>query len=533
MDIASKQIGNRAGALPYHPRTAIIAAATTRAPFALTAVSGLLFAASFPPLSVTGLAWVALVPFFVALGALPPRRAAAAGLIWTMMLAAGVAWCLPGMLTGYFGMPASLSVAGAVLIIVGLAGVYVSVFAAWVAWLVSRQAATPLLIAGGWVVCELARAHGVIANPWALSAYSQVEWAGVMQIADAAGPYGIGALLAAVNAGLAALLVPALRGRRPTRSLLVVALLFAATVAYGEWRLRQPFGDGAPLTVAVVQPGLPTTPADAPTGRAARLERHLALTRAAAVHHPDLVVWPEYGVESYLAEASAARDAVLAVAADIRADLLVGGPHFTSTDTGTRYHNSVFLVRDGRLAARYDKNRLVPFAEGGEGAWLRHAPAPGYSPGAGGAVLPARRVAAGVFLCVESMYPDFVRTIGHAGAHLLVNLSNDAWFGHSAPAQHQRDIAAVRAIENRRYLVRATATGISAVIDPHGRVVTQSAMDAPAVLTANVRAVHAQTPYQRWGDAFAWLVVAAVAGRTIHLWLGRPTHQHVSEGGTK
>ena len=110
------------------------------------------------------------------------------------------------MLSRYFGLAAVPSWLASVAIVGGLQGLYVSGYAAWVAWLVRRRAANPVLLAGGWVACEFARAHGALGSPWALAAYSQVRWTPLIQIADLAGPYGIGMLVAAVNAGAAALL---------------------------------------------------------------------------------------------------------------------------------------------------------------------------------------------------------------------------------------------------------------------------------------------------------------------------------------
>ena len=486
-----------------------------RSAFVLAGLSGLLYAASFPPLSLAFAAWFALVPLLIAAATLSPARAAAAGIMWTLAMGAGVAWCLPGMLTNYFGLPGALAWVGALAVVVGLAGVYVGLYAAWVAWLVRRRAAHPLLLGAGWVACELARARGLIDNPWALSAYSQPQAIGLLQIADATGPYGIGFLIGAVNACLAALLVPALRGRRPLWSMLAVAAALAGTLLYGQYRLAQSFGDGPPVAIAVVQGGTTTSPTGRPDLRAARLDQYVALTRAAAAQRPALIVWPEYAVESYLEEASPARDAVLGVASAAGADVILGGPHYVPSKAGTRYHNSVYLIRNGRLAGRYDKHRLVPFAEDDSLARLVRRGGVHYAAGDGSFVLPATDLRAGVFLCVESMYPDLVRRVADEGAEVLVNLSNDSWFGHADPARHQLDIAALRAIENRRYLVRATATGFSAVIDPYGRAVALSRLDTPEVLTADVYASHARTPYQRWGDAFAWLALAGVAAATF------------------
>jgi len=132
-------------------------------------------------------------------------------------------------------------------------------------------------------------------------------------------------------------------------------------------------------------------------------------------------------------------------------------------------------------------------------------------------VLQAGAIRVGAFLCFEAMSPDLVREFALQGAEVLANPSNDKWFGHTGPAHHQLNVAIGRAIENRRYLVRPTATGFSAVIDPYGRTVVRSGLGAPEVLTASIRPSQAQTPYQRWGDVAAWIALAfAITASLYH-----------------
>ena len=473
-------------------------------PFAAAALSGALYAASFPPLSWSIAAWVALVPLLAACAFLSPLRAAAAGMCWIATMGAGVAWFVPAMLSHYFGLAPVASWLASLPIVFVMHGVWISAYAAWVAWLARRHAANPLLLAAGWLVCEFARARGAMGAPWALTAYSQLSSTWLIQSADLAGPYGIGLIVAGVNACVAAWIAPALRGRRPRLAVATIAAACAAAFVYGEFRLAQSFDAGEAVRVAVVQGGAP--PADK-SERPARLARYVALTRSAAA--PQLIVWPEYAVEAYLQEASDTRDTVLRAAREAGADLVLGAPHYTLSRVGTRYHNSVQLVRDGRPTARYDKHRLVPFAE------------TSYTPGSGRFVLPATALRLGALLCFESMQPDLAREAVRQGAEVLVNLSNDAWFGDAQAARLQLDNATLRAVENRRYLVRAASTGFSAVIDPHGRTLRRSEFDTYEVLDSTVRASHARTPYQRWGDSFAWIVVAGVAAVSLRLSLKR------------
>src|SRR5262245_28583429 len=249
--------------------------------FVLATVSALAYAAGFPPLSWSIAPWLALAPLLVACAALSPRRAAMAGMWWATAAGLGVAWFLPTMLSRYFGLATVPSWLAAGAIVSGLHGIYVGLYAAWVSWLVQRRAANPVLLAGGWLACEFARAHGGLGSPWALAAYSQVGWTRLIQIADLAGPYGIGMLVAGINACAAAWWVPALRGRRPWLVAAAIAAALPGVVLYGQWRLGQTFDDGPPVRVAVVQGG--AAPAD-PAQRATRVTRYEMLTRDAQPH---------------------------------------------------------------------------------------------------------------------------------------------------------------------------------------------------------------------------------------------------------
>ena len=165
----------------------------------------------------------------------------------------------------------------------------------------------------------------------------------------------------------------------------------------------------------------------------------------------------------------------------------------------------------------YDKQRLVPFSEYAPfGRWLRSDSAV-YTPGREPRLLATHAGRVGAFVCAEALYPDVARGLARAGAEILANPSNDYWFGAPQAAEAQLVTATFRAIENRRFLVRATATGVSAVIDAHGRIAARSAGDGPEVVAAELRRSSAITPYQRVGDlgvALACLVTLGLASRT-------------------
>ncbi len=506
----------------------------------LTVVSAALYAASFPPLGLAPLAWVALAPFLVAAVRVRPLGAACLGTLWGVLMGFGVAWWLPAMIAGYFELPAVAGWLGFLVVALGLTAWYVAAFAAWLSWLAERRAMGPLLVAAGWGASELARARLLVGNPWALAAYSQVRFTTLVQIADLAGPYGIGMLIAAVNAAVAGLVAPRLRARRPRLAVAGLVLTLVATLAYGSHRLSETFATGEPATVALVQGAIERGFGWRPEYQRLGLDRYLALTRDARALRPRLVVWPESAISAYLQEPTPEQRAILQATREVGADLLLGGPHYEFADRRTLYHNSIFAVHAGRVTGRYDKIRLLPLAEENLPSRLL-ARETSFTPGAHATLLEAGDLRIGAFICWEAMYPELVREFALAGAEVLANLSNDAWFGDAAPARLHLDTAALRAIENRRYLLRATATGLSAVIDPYGRTVTESRLHEPEVLTATIRPSDARTPYQRWGDSVAWAALAlalaaalvdAASPREIRASGTRPPRAH-TEGANR
>jgi apolipoprotein N-acyltransferase len=478
-------------------------------------LAAVLYGLGFPPFSLPAVAWLTLVPLLVAVARVPPGRAAGYGLLFGVAATCTVAWWLPDMLRGYFGLSRAGSAVAFLVIGVGMVGVYFAVFGAWVSWLAARGAVTPWRIAAAWVACELARGSLRIASPLALIGYTQAHVTPLVQIADTTGPYGMGCLIAAANACLASAFVPALRTRRHALQVASVAVAIGAALLYGQWRLATTVDDGPPVGVAIVQgavaPALHATVAE----RTAALDRYVALTRQAA--GADLVVWPEYAVDFYLQDDVRARRAVLALSREVDVDLIFGAPHYARADGRTRYHNSAFLVRDGRFVARSDKLRLVPFAEESSLPWPFARRDAKYDAGREIHALPAASLRVGALMCGESMLPGLVRRVAATDSDVLANLSNDGWFGHEAGARQQLDSAVLRAVENRRYLVRATTTGFSAIIDPRGRVRATSTFGQPEVLTGDVHAARATTPYQRFGDTFAWLAVGLVAASTYRV----------------
>ena len=205
------------------------------------------------------------------------------------------------------------------------------------------------------------------------------------------------------------------------------------------------------------------------------------------------------------------------------AHFIIGSPSVASGKEQMLFHNSAYLMTpDGRSAGKYDKVHLVPFGEYVPlKRWLPFikkmvAQVGDFRPGKKGSTLKWNDHRVGMLICYEIIFPGLPRSMVQNGADLLVNITNDAWFGRSSAAYQHFSMAVLRAVENRRSIARAANTGISGFIDPCGRISQSTALYEEAAVTASVALMQSRTRYSRWGDwplgiaAFAILAMALV-----------------------
>ena len=205
--------------------------------------------------------------------------------------------------------------------------------------------------------------------------------------------------------------------------------------------------------------------------------------------------------------------------------ILFGSPGYTKEQGRTSFFNSAFLLSpDGIVAGRYDKVHLVPY---GEYVPFRNLiPLVGklvegigdFHQGKGYYPLTMNNNKIGVVICYEAIFPESTRILKKMGAQLIVNITNDAWFGFSsAPYQHL-SMTVFRAVENRLYLVRAANTGISAIVDPTGKILEQTGLFVKSALKGKVRFIDNGTCYVAYGDMFAYLCFVALLLVLISSW---------------
>jgi apolipoprotein N-acyltransferase len=495
-----------------------------------TVLAAALYAAAFPPFGAAWLGWVALVPLYLALRAASAAAAAGRGALFGGLATLAVlAWLLP-TLTGHYER--SIFFAAALWLGIGVAAAAPFLAVACAGYARARSsvpaALRPALFAVAWVAAELARTHLGLRSPWALLGDLLAGAERLRQLADLGGVYALSGLVALGNATLAELV--ALRAHRPrepraVRAALAASGIFvavaAATLGYGELRMRRLARPAGGLRVAVVQ----ANEAPALRWRQAAALRvladHARLTEAELAREPlpDLVVWPESALQI------GPRDPRYALSIDAlsrRVPLLLGAPRIEDRAGSRLTFNSAWLLGAGGTALTYDKRRLLAFAETRPlglalGSETRRDLDPGeFAAGGAPGLFPLAREVLGTMICLEALYPADARELAQRGATVLVNLSNDGWYrGRGGAEQHFAGVV-LRAVETRLPFVRSTSTGVSAIVDARGEVVAALPAGRAGVLAGSVPpGASGPSLYVRIGDVFALACAALWAAALL------------------
>lgn len=495
----------------------------------------LLHTAAMAPWGYTAAAWICLVPLLVALEGLSPGRALAVGLAWgTAQIWLVCFWTAPA-LAFYWQQPWWFGVAFLLIASAIFVGIYYGLFALTLSRLRRRFSgiALALLTASLWVSGELAQSRLLGGDPWMLLGYALVPRPQLIQLAEIGGVFLLSFVVALVNA----LLAVAWRSSRPWRPLVLAVAAVVGVAVYGEMRLAATWPQENTSRVAVIQgnndPGSQWDSREHGRG----LETYLRLTRAALASKPAVIVWPESSVTFFMALEKGFQEQIARLAAASEVEIILGGPHADTTEAERpHYFNSAFRIdREGQLAGRYDKTHLLPFAEYFPLQTIsllrrQFERVRSFTPGGPPQLLPSPLGPVAVAICFEGIFPSLVRSYMAEGAGWLINLSNDAWlsagtksegaaiedpererFATAGPEQHLTMVA-LRSVEHRTWVVRATTTGVSAIIDPWGRIVERSRSFREAIVEHEVGAIRVTTPYERFGDSFAWMCLAVSAG---------------------
>jgi len=475
--------------------------------------SGIALGLSFPNYNLTFLAWIAIGMLVLASAGACPVEAPLYGFLHGVIF---YPVCVPWVATvvRQYGGLDFWSAWGFVTLIGVVGGLICSTVSLGVA-IASRKsvalacAAAPFL----WITAELIRTRLIIfGSPWDLAGYAISSNLAFLQITTLTGIYGLSFLPAAYGSLVAYALI--VRSKRVWIATLVTTAVLVLIGTVGVYLVP----GATPHHIAhLVQTDFPQSeryPPDWLQVHAGELDQLEQISVEAARRSPGLIVWPEVPAPFSMQEPPFALRAVR-IAHEAESPFLVGVVDWKRTPRGqwNASNSAVLLDANGRRTFTYDKIHLVPF---GEYIPLRRylafagrltADIADFTPGTSYHTAQLPDGTFGVFICYEAIFPAEVRQFTDAGAQLLITISNDGWFGRSsAPTQHLM-MARVRAVENRRWMLRDTNNGFTVAVDPYGRIVARLAADIRGQLDAPYDYRTDMTLYARFGDWFAWLSV--------------------------
>lgn len=481
----------------------------------LALLSGLLITASFPPFKTGWLIWISIIPLLIALEDTSPRTAFRLGILAGLSHYVSLIYWIINVISTYGGLNVFISICILLLLCLYLS-VYIGIFSFLIS-VFKNSKIKILFFAGIWVSLEYIREMIFTGFPWGLLGYSQFNRLEIAQIADITGVYGISFIIAAFNVFLFYLMVKnreIFKNRYFISETLILIILTCASIYYGNNRLFR-YGieesKNPQLNVAVIQGNIDQSVKWNEDFLEETIDTYVSLTQSSYNTKPDIIVWPETAVPLFFQDDNPFSEKIFDLAGESNAHLIFGSPAYKREPDSIRYYNRAWHISpDGRINGKYDKNHLVPF---GEYVPLqkflpfvyRLVPAAGdFSRGESTDPIHLDTNPAGILICYEVIFPEIARSQVLKGATILINITNDAWFGFtSAPYQHLF-ISVFRAIENRRPLIRSANTGISAIVDSTGKVTIHGGLFTEEVLTGKI------TPekdvlsfYSRFGDIFA------------------------------
>jgi apolipoprotein N-acyltransferase len=488
----------------------------------LAVASGVTLALSFPNYNLPLLAWLAVGMLVLASAGARPFESLLYGFLHGLVF---YPVCLPwiAVVMHQYGNVDPWMSAGIVSLIGFAGGVVCSIFSLCVALAARKSVALACLLAPFvWVSIEFLRTHlPIIGFPWNLTGYAASGSLALLQLTPVTGIYGLSFLIAAYSSLLAYVVI--VRTPRAWKSVIIATVVLILVAVGGRYLVPEQ----TPRFIAhLVQTNFPQSeqyPARWLEIHSSELRELERISVDAAKKSPGLIVWPEVPAPFTFQEPLFAALAT-SIARDSGSDFLVGVFDVKRDPHGQwlYYNTAVLLNPSGQRTFAYDKIHLVPFGEYVPlRSWLTFAnkltadisdftAGSTYGVGHLGSVetkVPSADPTFGVFICYEAIFPGEIRQFAANGAQLLINVSNDGWFGRSAaPAQHVM-MSRVRAVESRRWLLRDTNNGYTVSVDPYGRVVASMATDVRGELDAPYDFRSDLTPYARFGDWFSWLCV--------------------------
>ncbi|MBC2715627.1 MAG: apolipoprotein N-acyltransferase [Desulfobacteraceae bacterium] len=480
----------------------------------LTLISALIWVAIFPCIDAWPLAWIGLLPFFFALSGTSAIQAFLIGWLFGSVHIAGVSYWLFNAF--YFYSNAGLSVTIIFLIVIwGFVGLYFAGFAVIAAKIIQKNTGPVvklIMIAGLWVAVELIRVHFLGGCPWALAGYSQYSWLNIIQIADVTGVYGVSFLILITNYAFFEMIQNISNFNRAFKTLWLPLCLIGVSLVYGSFRIS--YFSPANLKqssnsemIATIQGSVEQNARWKMDNREAIEALYMNMTAEALKNRAKLVIWPETVIPYYLQDSIPVK--LQKMLKKSNASLITGGPRYALEKEKFSYYNTAFYVTSQGIEKMQDKIHLLPFGEYFPLGFidvlkLRYAGPREYVPGNTFSIFdtPVGRV--GTLICWEVIFSDLARQFVKHGADIIVNISNDSWFGRSSAHYQHFSMSVFRAVECRRPLVRSANTGISGFVDLTGNITHFLKPFTEGYLLNNPGTTDKISYYCKYGDIFGF-----------------------------
>ena len=473
--------------------------------YAFALLSAVLLVLAFPQFNLVWLAPVAVTPLLIALAREPrPARRFLLGYITGVIYWFGVCYWIEAVLAFYGGLGKPLAWLSFLLFCL-IKALHMGVFG-WLAGILMRRWWAAPAVAALWVGIEWT--HGFLGFAWLALGNAGINMGVPMRLAPFTSVYGLSFTFMLMAAAMALAIMR--RPRLHLAWLLALPLMILLPALPDAHRGRD--------TAVLVQPDISEDTQWTPQS-VDQMQRSLVMLSMRAFvtggqEHPSLIVWPEVPAPLYYPQDPNLRVYIQQLARLTGAHLLLGV--VAHTEQNAPLNSAILVAPDGRLISRYDKVNLVPFGEFVPwpfGFVKRITTEAGeFAPGKRVVVSPVDGHKIGEFICYESVFPNFVRRFVADGAEVLFNISNDGYFGKSAAREQHLEIVRMRAAENARWILRSTNDGITATIDPAGRLRGTLPLYVAAASRSGFTYLQARTFYTRYGDWFPILcgVVAAL-----------------------
>jgi len=488
-------------------------------------ISGVLLTLCFPAISLWPLCFVALVPLFVAMLRLKPSRSQSFKSVYLcgIVFYATLMWWIVKLLPSA-GATLPWIMTPAVLILAFYLAVYPALFFLLVAAVSRFRFVAFLAVApAAWVLADMACSSGELAFPWGTLGYALSESPSLIQSASWFGLHGLTLLVVLVNVLVSGALV--LKNTR-TRLLCFAAALVVIGGMWGQGRVAIDGVDRLPeptVRTAIVQPNVDLMVKWKPEFKDSTLSLIERLTHEAAATGAELIIFPETSAPVYIdGRIQTFKRSLIAMAQDLGVSIYIGCLDHRYDGSNAElniYNSSALFTPDGSLE-KYDKRHLLPFGEqlplSWKYRWLRkiNFGQSNFYPGPPKPPLKTPGISFTSLICFESVFAYLCREGVESGSQLLVNITNDGWFGDTpGPFQHAQ-MSILRAVEFRRYLVRSANTGVSMLVDPAGRVIASIGLNRPGMLVGEVTPLDGRTFYSKHGDlpVILFTIVLLIAG---------------------